>query len=53
MLVWTQQATNFHDRKRNSQAKGKEVDLAEQSKAIDGRPQLLSTMVVKIKMDDI
>lgn len=35
MLVWTQQATNFHDRKRYPQAKGKEVDLAEQSKAID------------------
>ena len=35
MLVWTQQATNFHDRKRNSQAEGKEVDLAKQSKTID------------------
>ena len=39
--------------KRKSQAKRKEVDLAEQSKAIDERPQGLSAMVAKIQMDDI
>ena len=39
--------------KRKSQAKGKEVDLVKQSKAIDERPQRLSTVVAKIQMDDI
>ena len=39
--------------KRKSQAKRKEVDLVEQSKAIDERPQGLSAMVAKIQMDDI
>ena len=39
--------------KRKSQAKGKEVDLVKQSKAIDERPQRLSAVVAKIQMDDI
>ena len=39
--------------KRKSQAKRKEVDLVEQSKAIDERPQRLSVVVAKIQMDDI
>ena len=34
--------------KGKSQAKGKEVDLVEQSKAIDEKPQGLSTVVAKI-----
>ena len=32
---------------------GKEVDLVKQSKAIDERPQQLSTVVAKIQMGDI
>ena len=44
-------ATNFHEKK--SQAKQEEVDLVEQSKAIDERPQRLSALVAKIQMDDI
>ena len=39
--------------KRKLQAKGKEVDLVKQSKAIDERPQRLSAVVAKIHMDDI
>ena len=39
--------------KRKSQAKGKEVDLVKQSKAIDERPQRLSAVLAKIQMDDI
>ena len=39
--------------KRKSQAKGKEVDLVKQSKAIDERPQRLSAVVAKVQMDDI
>ena len=46
-----QPATNFHEKK--SQAKQEEVDLVEQSKAIDERPQRLSALVAKIQMDDI
>ena len=38
--------------KRKSQAKGKEVGLAQQSKAIEKRPQRLSAEVAKIQMDD-
>ena len=38
--------------KRKSQAKGKEVDLVEQSKVIDERPQRFSAAVAKIQMDD-
>ena len=34
--------------KRKSQAKGKEVDLVEQNKATDERPQGLSAVVAKI-----
>ena len=39
--------------KRKSQAMGKEADLGKQSKAVDESPQLLSTVVAKIQMDDI
>ena len=39
--------------KRKSQAKGKEVDLVKQSKAIDERPQRLSAVVARIQMDHI
>ena len=39
--------------KRKSQAKGKEVDLVKQSKAIDERPQQLSAVAAKIQMDHI
>ena len=38
--------------KRKSQAKGKEVDLVKQSKVIDERPQRLSAVVAKIRLDD-
>ena len=38
---------------RKSQAKGKEVDLVKQSKAIDGRPQQLGAVAAKIQMDNI
>ena len=38
--------------KIKSQAKGKEVDLVKQSKAIDKRPQRLRSVVAKIQMDD-
>ena len=37
--------------KRKSQAKGKEIDLVEQTEVIDERPQGLSAMVAKIQMD--
>ena len=39
--------------KRKPLAKGKEVDLVKQSKAIDERPQRLSAVLAKIQMDDI
>ena len=39
--------------KRKSQAKGKEVDLIEQSKAIYERPERFSAAVAKIQMDDL
>ena len=39
--------------KRKSQAKRKEVDLVEQSKEIDERPQRLNVVVAKIRMNDI
>ena len=39
--------------KRRTQAKGKEVDLVEQNKTIDERPQWLSAVASKIQMDDI
>ena len=39
--------------KRKSQAKGREVDLIEQSKAIDERTRQLNAVVAKIQMDDI
>ena len=48
-----QPATNCHERKKKIQAKGREVDLVEQSKKIDKRPQRLSAVSVKIQMDDI
>ena len=48
-----QPATNCHERKKKIQAKGREVDLVEQSKKIDKRPQRLSAVPVKIQMDDI
>ena len=38
--------------KRKSQAKGKVVDLVKQSKVIDERPQRLSAVVAKIRLDD-
>ena len=38
--------------KRKSQTKGKEVDLVKQSKVIDERPQRLSAVVAKIRLDD-
>ena len=38
--------------KRKSQAKGKEVDLVKQSKVINERPQRLSAVVAKIRLDD-
>ena len=39
--------------KRKLQAKGEGVDLVEQSKAIDERPQGLSGVIVKIQIDNI
>ena len=48
-----QVATNFHERKKKSQAKGKEVDLVKQSKAINENPQQLSAIVANIQMCDI
>ena len=48
-----QPATNLLKGKRKPQAKGREVDIVEQSKAIDERPQGLSDVVAKIQMDDI
>ena len=39
--------------KRKLQAKGEEVDLVEQSKALDERPQGLSAVIVKIQIDNI
>ena len=47
------QLQTFMKVKRKSQAKGKEVDLVKQSKAIDERPQQLCAVVAKIHMDDI
>ena len=38
--------------KQKSQAKGKEVDLVKQSKAIDEWPQRLSAVVAKIHMEN-
>ena len=39
--------------RRKSQAKGREVDLIEQSKAIDERTRQLNAVVANIQMDDI
>ena len=39
--------------KRKSQAKKKELNLVEQSRTTEERPQQLSAMVEKIQMEDI
>ena len=50
-----QPATIFHEMKKKITGKGnrREVELIEQSKAIDERTRQLNAVVAKIQMDDI